>query len=232
MSSAPQDNSSNGRGAHDNLQHQILQQLLVLFQSLGGKNVAPTTIQDILASGQGQMQNINLQQHRHQQPQQPQQPRITSAELLAFLSQSGNLGNFAAGAGTNSTNGAAVDFFRQQQQASAVTPSLAAFNVETSNFANTNNLMPAPSLSSGSICEIRAGLQRQPATMSKGCMANDTSKDESRETLGSVVVPCRARGMPMDHNFKVCFVRIGVCMWTANSGMYDMICQRQFCTRT
>jgi hypothetical protein len=30
-------------------------------------------------------------------------------------------------------------------------------------------------------------------------------KEELEKTPGSVIVPCRARGMPMDHNFKVCF---------------------------
>ena len=29
------------------------------------------------------------------------------------------------------------------------------------------------------------------------------SKDDLEKTPGSVIVPCRARGMPMDHNFKV-----------------------------
>lgn len=31
----------------------------------------------------------------------------------------------------------------------------------------------------------------------------DASKEEIEKTPGSVIVPCRARGMPMDHNFKV-----------------------------
>jgi hypothetical protein len=30
-----------------------------------------------------------------------------------------------------------------------------------------------------------------------------TDKEELEKTPGSVIVPCRARGMPMDHNFKV-----------------------------
>lgn len=32
----------------------------------------------------------------------------------------------------------------------------------------------------------------------------DSGKEEFQKTPGSVIVPCRARGMPMDHNFKVC----------------------------
>ncbi len=31
----------------------------------------------------------------------------------------------------------------------------------------------------------------------------DSGKEEFQKTPGSVIVPCRARGMPMDHNFKV-----------------------------
>ena len=31
----------------------------------------------------------------------------------------------------------------------------------------------------------------------------ETSKEDIEKTPGSVIVPCRARGMPMDHNFKV-----------------------------
>ena len=48
--------------------------------------------------------------------------------------------------------------------------------------------------------------------------ANETSKEELEKTPGSVIVPCRARGMPMDHNFKVRIVLwlqciIIVCVW-------------------
>lgn len=37
--------------------------------------------------------------------------------------------------------------------------------------------------------------------------AKEANKDELEKTPGSVIVPCRARGMPMDHNFKVS------CIW-------------------
>jgi hypothetical protein len=38
----------------------------------------------------------------------------------------------------------------------------------------------------------------------RGTNANaEKSKDDLRKTPGTVIVPCRARGMPMDHNFKV-----------------------------
>ena len=36
-------------------------------------------------------------------------------------------------------------------------------------------------------------------------------KEELSKLPGSVIVPCRARGMPMDHNFKVKFYRLCLC---------------------
>eukprot|EP00977_Amphora_coffeiformis_P022314 scaffold10819_cov130-Amphora_coffeaeformis.AAC.1 len=33
----------------------------------------------------------------------------------------------------------------------------------------------------------------------------ETSKEDIEKTPGSVIVPCRARGMPMDHNFKTAY---------------------------
>jgi hypothetical protein len=36
-------------------------------------------------------------------------------------------------------------------------------------------------------------------------MQREAGTEELAKLPGSVIVPCRARGMPMDHNFKVCF---------------------------
>ena len=51
----------------------------------------------------------------------------------------------------------------------------------------------------------RAGLRGASAADSviSGRSNGESSKDTFQKTPGSVVVPCRARGMPMDHNFKV-----------------------------
>ena len=38
-----------------------------------------------------------------------------------------------------------------------------------------------------------------------GLAGGAPSKEDLEKTPGSVIVPCRARGMPMDHNFKVLF---------------------------
>lgn len=52
----------------------------------------------------------------------------------------------------------------------------------------------------------RAGL-RAPSDGAGGrnASAEGGSKDSFQKTPGSVVVPCRARGMPMDHNFKTAY---------------------------
>jgi hypothetical protein len=40
--------------------------------------------------------------------------------------------------------------------------------------------------------------------------AAEKSKEDLRKTPGTVIVPCRARGMPMDHNFKVCLSHVAL----------------------
>jgi multidrug efflux pump subunit AcrA (membrane-fusion protein) len=47
------------------------------------------------------------------------------------------------------------------------------------------------------------GAEKEPQRVPKP--SAEKSKDELRKTPGTVIVPCRARGMPMDHNFKVSF---------------------------
>jgi hypothetical protein len=47
----------------------------------------------------------------------------------------------------------------------------------------------------------RAGLHRAPVVTASTASIN-SSKSSIQNPPGSVVVPCRARGMPMDHNFK------------------------------
>jgi hypothetical protein len=59
----------------------------------------------------------------------------------------------------------------------------------------------------------RAGLRGSGIADSaaSGRRHSEISKDTFQKTPGSVVVPCRARGMPMDHNFKVCVKGIFLC---------------------
>mmetsp|Transcript_110161 Transcript_110161/g.318417 ORF Transcript_110161/g.318417 Transcript_110161/m.318417 type:complete len:617 (-) Transcript_110161:142-1992(-) len=85
----------------------------------------------------------------------------------------------------------------------------------------------------------------QPATA-----APKKTKEELRKTPGTVIVPCRARGMPMDHNFKTAYFVISedakhgedlVCSYFAcrNGGVKFRYCahcmapvaKRNFCRR-
>ena len=54
----------------------------------------------------------------------------------------------------------------------------------------------APPSNAAAVEQASARAQQQAAEVAQ-------SKDTFQKTPGSVVVPCRARGMPMDHNFKV-----------------------------
>eukprot|EP00545_Synedropsis_sp_CCMP1620_P013422 CAMPEP_0119005676 /NCGR_PEP_ID=MMETSP1176-20130426/1861_1 /TAXON_ID=265551 /ORGANISM="Synedropsis recta cf, Strain CCMP1620" /LENGTH=573 /DNA_ID=CAMNT_0006957513 /DNA_START=29 /DNA_END=1750 /DNA_ORIENTATION=- len=51
----------------------------------------------------------------------------------------------------------------------------------------------------------RAGLRAPMDNGGRGPANDAGSKDSFQKTAGSVVVPCRARGMPMDHNFKTAY---------------------------
>lgn len=51
----------------------------------------------------------------------------------------------------------------------------------------------------------RAGLRAPTDGGGRTSTGNGGSKDSFQKTPGSVVVPCRARGMPMDHNFKTAY---------------------------
>lgn len=66
---------------------------------------------------------------------------------------------------------------------------------------------PPPSVppSVGHVGEVRAGFQGHPSVAVSSNMTADAVKDERRKAPGSVIVPCRARGMPMDHNFKTAY---------------------------
>lgn len=80
--------------------------------------------------------------------------------------------------------------------------------------------------------------------------AAEKSKEDLRKTPGTVIVPCRARGMPMDHNFKTAYFVISedakhgedlVCSYFAcrNGGVKFRYCahcmapvaKRNFCRR-
>lgn len=209
--------TTTNNGTQQNLQAQLVQQLSQQLSQSMGQKFPQQNLQALLQGMQAQMQNPPQAQQQQQQ-QQPQLP----PELLA-LARSGNFAGMNPMANTT----------QQQQQAPAPMvgqPAAAAGHlqqlsvpntmgapsaapampvVKDSNNNNNNTLQPQqqkpadpPSL--GNVGEVRAGFQGQPSTAtSGGNLMVDAAKDERRKAPGSVIVPCRARGMPMDHNFKV-----------------------------
>lgn len=94
--------------------------------------------------------------------------------------------------------------------------------------------------------------KREPAASEVKCtpVPSEKSKEDLRKTPGTVIVPCRARGMPMDHNFKTAYFVISedakhgedlVCSYFAcrNGGVKFRYCahcmapvaKRNFCRR-
>mmetsp|Transcript_7030 Transcript_7030/g.16426 ORF Transcript_7030/g.16426 Transcript_7030/m.16426 type:complete len:596 (+) Transcript_7030:66-1853(+) len=92
--------------------------------------------------------------------------------------------------------------------------------------------------------------ERAPAVAAPPPVPTEKSKEDLRKTPGTVIVPCRARGMPMDHNFKTAYFVISedakhgedlVCSYFAcrNGGVKFRYCaycmapvaKRNFCRR-
>jgi hypothetical protein len=71
--------------------------------------------------------------------------------------------------------------------------------------------LPNTMLSNDSIKRNSPDDDRLAAALSAGkprcTVVGEKSKEDLRKTPGTVIVPCRARGMPMDHNFKVRYVQ-------------------------
>lgn len=195
--------NSQGQGNQNDLQAQLLQQLSQQLSQQMSHKFPQANILSALANVQSQMQ---------QNPQTQQPP----PDLLA-LARSGNLAgvaNLLAG-GSNASSGpdhsASQSSSHQMnsggQQGGAgddVRQRLLQQLGKTSNSptqARDNKPLPPPSL--GHVGEVRAGFQGQPSSAATSNLASDAVKDERRKAPGSVIVPCRARGMPMDHNFKV-----------------------------
>jgi len=169
-----------------------------------------------LANVQSQMQGGPQQQPQQQQPQLP-------PDLMAELARTGNLASVASLlSGTAGTSGIAGGGDASANQSCVQQPAAAAASAATAQGNNGGDDMrqrllqqlsktataadskPAAPPSLGHVGgEIRAGFQGQPSTAVSSSMTADAVKDERRKAPGSVIVPCRARGMPMDHNFKV-----------------------------
>lgn len=64
----------------------------------------------------------------------------------------------------------------------------------------------AAELSQDSIRSNSSEQERAVPVAAPAPVPSEKSKEDLRKTPGTVIVPCRARGMPMDHNFKVCLL--------------------------
>ncbi|CAJ1892191.1 unnamed protein product [Cylindrotheca closterium] len=108
----------------------------------------------------------------------------------------------------------------------------------------------AAELSQDSIRSTSSDVERVPSVAPPAPVPTEKSKEDLRKTPGTVIVPCRARGMPMDHNFKTAYFVISedakhgedlVCSYFAcrNGGVKFRYCaycmapvaKRNFCRR-
>jgi hypothetical protein len=74
--------------------------------------------------------------------------------------------------------------------------------------ARQAELQAAAELSQDSVRSASSDADRIASMASAS--AAEKSKEDLRKTPGTVIVPCRARGMPMDHNFKVCLSHVAL----------------------
>jgi hypothetical protein len=172
----------NGQGIQNSLQQQLVHQLSQQLSHHMSQKFPPNDLLSALATVQAQMQP--------QQQQQPQ-PQTVPVDIMG-LARHANL----SGLLSPSSNGATFD---NLPGASSTAPSdaptaTASAPVATASNANGNNDGPSGAgLNKG----LPSNGPDNPATL------DTATKDERKKAPGSVIVPCRARGMPMDHNFKV-----------------------------
>lgn len=203
-------------------QHQLAS-LLGLGGGGGGNGNSPAghDIRSLLAA-----------QMRQQQQQQQMQQQLTHADLLA-LSRSGipGLSGILGGAGLpgGGLSGLPTDLEGLQRLeelerrqlllnastqhsgripsplVNAAAPEQARSQPQSSRIARPSEPMlradaPASAPLPGRKKEKEPAISVEARDVGTGA----ASKVETEKSPGSVIVPCRARGMPMDHNFKVC----------------------------
>ena len=181
------------------------------------------------AAGAPGMRDTFAAQMRQQVPQQQQQQQLTHADLLA-LSRNGALpslpGFLGGGLGGQNAGYAASELEGLQRMEELerrqrlLQGAGAAAPVPSAGMARPEDLQQqlhrvAPQASripSGEVRDEAAGAglaspgrpERRPSGNADVASAPDAEgNDEVEKAPGSVIVPCRARGMPMDHNFKV-----------------------------
>lgn len=213
----------NGQMNQNALQQQLVQQLSQQLSQQMSQKFPQANILSALANVQSQMQN----------PQQQMPPELMAfAQSGNLANVAGILGGNNAAAPPAPTAPATAPPQQHppppaqqpqppppQQQTSSAPAAVAA---PTQNEEVRQRLLqqlsktappagtpkdPPPSVppSVGHVGEVRAGFQGHPSVAVSSNMTADAVKDERRKAPGSVIVPCRARGMPMDHNFKTAY---------------------------
>lgn len=198
------------------------QQLAVLLGLGGGHNQQAAQHNDL-------RQALAAQQLRQQQQQAAQ---FSHADILA-LSRSGALGGLSGvlGGQGQSHQGLASEIEglqrieeleRRQRMLSQAASPYGAAAPPAMGHKDIPEPSQAPSMTQTDSSSLRPNSNQANADGGAGAMhkqqpkppapspreetqaaAQDSNKDEIEKAPGSVIVPCRARGMPMDHNFKV-----------------------------
>jgi hypothetical protein len=192
---------------HHQAQQQQQQHQLAMLLGLGGQQ-APDM-------------HALLRQQQQQQQAQQQHPQLTQADILA-LSRSGALSGLSGilGGGLGGGNVMSeleglqrLDELERRQCLLSATSNLAAVPPVPSaaSVRSSEPEHPSPAHMSKKAESLRAA--QQGASKSAAAMNNNreqaassadvVNKEDIEKAPGSVIVPCRARGMPMDHNFKV-----------------------------
>ena len=186
-------------------QHQQLASLL----GLGG---APAHGNDIRSALAAQLR----------QQQQQAQPQLTQSDLLA-LSRSGGLSGLSGlfgGGGFGGSSGLASELeglqrleeLERHQRLLAAGSPLGPPNAQVSHMPSLAQMQSGEVTQVSGSPNLAAGAPPPPpppdgmvseAALSAPPGEQAIPKEEVEKTPGSVIVPCRARGMPMDHNFKV-----------------------------
>jgi hypothetical protein len=161
-------------------------------------------------------------QLRQSQQSQSQAPQFTQADLLA-LSRSGALQGILGGGGGGGHGGGGgggggnqyaseiegmqrLEELERRQRLLAASKNAAGRPMEAE-MSYRSESAPEPRMPRPPDKQ-----QQYPPRLSSTPMAADepvaapmaeSNKEEVEKAPGSVIVPCRARGMPMDHNFKV-----------------------------
>jgi hypothetical protein len=164
----------NGQGVQNSLQQQLVQQLSLQLSPQMSQKLPANDLFLALANVQAQ-----------RQPQQ--QPRAVPVDILALARQAKLSGLLSP-----SPNGATLDALSGATRKVPADAPAAASIAPTATASNTNDCHSGYELTSG-----------LPSNDPVNNATSDTAKDERKKAPGSVIVPCRARGMPMEHNFKV-----------------------------